>query len=1280
MDDGKGTSQSQSKRAWYLDRKCDLSPRDAGSIQEPAPMRVRPEGTWSITARVRKAGEPVSLFTFTVLWPKSWAAKGYTRFTMGFESLSEAREWHGAVSSSINHLRERHHMKTKGSRQGSLAGRSAESVEGQSPPHTPAPSIANNVVVSAHPLTAIDTPSARFRSPPESVAGGAGPEPSRFASADAQSSIADFDDNFHDAEDGPSSSSDEDDDDRVGGPQRAASRDTKHRWSSVSARAVPYKQTNGVAIYHLDDPDKGGWGGEFMVTASIRGSPSDVLSVLMRGSSNTTILGPATVVESLECVKTDGGKETKQVVRLVLEAPGWTGWACAPRELVVEQMIKRDEGTYVLLFSSVDTVRACSLRCLLGGGPKASPPMSVQRSKMKTRSLYSTPVLGEVRGTYVISPLKGFKLDASPETLITCILKVDLGGACGDRAWVRPFADMLGWTDAFLDRILMSVILVRDVVEHSRFVLKPLSLLATTGAGPRPEDQESSTGRREGVTSRSGGSGDADDEAHLPPGVRSSSSRGKMFSRLSSGTVAAAAVAAQAVAAGKARHGVAPLHGAGAQPARKARRRERASVNRAPQPAYSQMAVESRTGNHCAAVSRRGSSTVSLGPLNEEGVGAGDDPGEAEGSGGGYDGGGSVLDLAAIKAKCTLEAKYWDEIHAPGTDAPFRVRGPTYLKDRKKVPAGLTAFTFGAMDVVTMPHAVTHIARYLPSIRYGSRMSTIADRGQMITIVSAYSPTEAASDEETGDFYLRVAALTDKANDNRDLLIVAGGSQRRAWDSSQLRRPAVRREFNLQLSDRFGLLEAVPPEGADAQAEYDAMAAAIHEVATNHLAPRGSRRRRGWQFTLSQRTLRLMDARQRAHSAWLRSKSAAAKRERNRANRAADAAVQRDRERWIGQQVAEAQDMLRKKNLRQFARACDRLAGRSRSHQIPPAMRDVSGALHSGPDGVLKAMTESFDKLYGGETKLSDETLNQLENDVAAFELTRATEVDEAHGRPPDLAETGSCVRALRSAAALGGDQLDAMLLRESRAPFAIIINLIIPGVPLLGIVGTFITDRHPDILGQPPKRPMEEDHDWEGFDFVLHRFLNGTPASRNLMLKLIPHIADGSWVIKQSVGTTPVITGKALKTTYHVTKQYIEVDIDVSANQVAAYVTGLVRGATKSLVIDMGFVLEGTAPWELPECLLGALRLNYLDIAKAVPLDMSREVPLLPASAVPAGTLHSRTSSLAQAQLAAFNPNEKLDPERFASMSTQPPQSGVHRRAAAAAATAAAATTQRDS
>jgi len=34
-----------------------------------------------------------------------------------------------------------------------------------------------------------------------------------------------------------------------------------------------------------------------------------------------------------------------------------------------------------------------------------------------------------------------------------------------------------------------------------------------------------------------------------------------------------------------------------------------------------------------------------------------------------------------------------------------------------------------------------------------------------------------------------------------------------------------------------------------------------------------------------------------------------------------------------------------------------------------------------------------------------------------------------------------------------------------------------------------------------------------------------------------------------------------------------------------------MVRGATKSLIIDLGFVLEGQTETELPEALLGAYR-----------------------------------------------------------------------------------------
>lgn len=49
----------------------------------------------------------------------------------------------------------------------------------------------------------------------------------------------------------------------------------------------------------------------------------------------------------------------------------------------------------------------------------------------------------------------------------------------------------------------------------------------------------------------------------------------------------------------------------------------------------------------------------------------------------------------------------------------------------------------------------------------------------------------------------------------------------------------------------------------------------------------------------------------------------------------------------------------------------------------------------------------------------------------------------------------------------------------------------------------------------------------------------------------------------------------------------------------------------TKSLVIDLTFALEGQAPHELPEVLLGAVRFYHLDLKQVVPLDLSQEVPL---------------------------------------------------------------------
>lgn len=100
-----------------------------------------------------------------------------------------------------------------------------------------------------------------------------------------------------------------------------------------------------------------------------------------------------------------------------------------------------------------------------------------------------------------------------------------------------------------------------------------------------------------------------------------------------------------------------------------------------------------------------------------------------------------------------------------------------------------------------------------------------------------------------------------------------------------------------------------------------------------------------------------------------------------------------------------------------------------------------------------------------------------------------------------------------------------------------------------------------------------------------------------------------GSFIIKQSVGSTPVLLGKKLKQYYFKSSRYIEVDVDIGSSYTAATVVNMVSGVTKSVIVDMGIVLEGKTPQELPESLLGTVRLDHLDLSKAVYLDIGEEV-----------------------------------------------------------------------
>ena len=53
---------------------------------------------------------------------------------------------------------------------------------------------------------------------------------------------------------------------------------------------------------------------------------------------------------------------------------------------------------------------------------------------------------------------------------------------CADKSWARPLVALAGWTDAFLERILMSVTLLRDEVEQRRFTVQPFKMVSSAKA------------------------------------------------------------------------------------------------------------------------------------------------------------------------------------------------------------------------------------------------------------------------------------------------------------------------------------------------------------------------------------------------------------------------------------------------------------------------------------------------------------------------------------------------------------------------------------------------------------------------------------------------------------------------------------------------------------------------------------------------------------------------------------------------------------------------------
>lgn len=150
--------------------------------------------------------------------------------------------------------------------------------------------------------------------------------------------------------------------------------------------------------------------------------------------------------------------------------------------------------------------------------------------------------------------------------------------------------------------------------------------------------------------------------------------------------------------------------------------------------------------------------------------------------------------------------------------------------------------------------------------------------------------------------------------------------------------------------------------------------------------------------------------------------------------------------------------------------------------------------------------------------------------------------------------------------------------------PFLLVINLQVPSKPNHSMVFYFAANR-----------PIHKGS-------LLDKFANGDDIFRDARFKLIPSIKEGYWMVKRAVGTKACLLGKAVTCEYLRQDNFLEIDVDIGSSSVASSIIGLVLGYVTNLVVDLAILIEAKEEDELPEYLLGTVRVNHVKLDSAIP------------------------------------------------------------------------------
>jgi len=169
--------------------------------------------------------------------------------------------------------------------------------------------------------------------------------------------------------------------------------------------------------------------------------------------------------------------------------------------------------------------------------------------------------------------------------------------------------------------------------------------------------------------------------------------------------------------------------------------------------------------------------------------------------------------------------------------------------------------------------------------------------------------------------------------------------------------------------------------------------------------------------------------------------------------------------------------------------------------------------------------------------------------------------------------------------------------------PFIFCVNMLLPGPPNYHLVIYFAVDDLDQLGLSDPNGRTSKSSGNNPYSCPLQQFFFGDSDDyRNKVLKMIPRITEGSFLLKTAVGTKPFILGKYLKQTCVRGERFLEIIVDVGSSPTTQKLLGLRSVYKNKIVAGMAFVLEANEEESLPENILCSVELNNEDFDGDIP------------------------------------------------------------------------------